>query len=150
MPLTGIATLVALIVGALLASPADAQDIRRLNDRSVTRERHERAVVASLEIDGQKFEFVFKRETVPGGIFLTSTSTKGTLTYRYLGHDGQVLRLRLERGESADPVLTYFSAGGRFVVIPEDLQHTNWRFDLVPSAESGVVTATLFDGGQPR
>ena len=148
---TGIATLVALALGlTCLSVPADAQDIRRIVDRSLTRERHEQEVRTLLEIEGQKLELVFKRDTVPGAVFLTSAGTNGTSTYRYLGYDGNTLRLRLRRGESVDTVLTYFSTTGRFVVIPEELQHTFWRFELAPSPEHGIVTATLLDNGRPR
>jgi hypothetical protein len=148
---TGIATLVALAVGLTCVSvPAGAQDIRRLVDRSLTRERYEQEVRTLLEIEGQKLEMVFKRDTVPGSVFLTSTGTNGTSTYRYVGHDGQTLKLRLRRGESVDTVLTYFSTTGRFVVVPEELQHTTWRFELTPLPEQGIVTATLLDNGRPR
>jgi hypothetical protein len=135
----------------LLSAPADAQDIRRIDDRSVTRDRYERAVLAVLEIEGQKVELVFQRETVPGAVFLTITTASRTpSTYRYLGQEGDVVRFRLTRGESVDAILTYASSAGRFVVIPEELQHTRLRFDLTPMAERGVLMAALLDNGQPR
>lgn len=147
----GVVSLVVLAVAMAWASfPAYAQDIRRIDDRSVTRERHERAVHALLEVEGQKLELVFKRDTVPGAIVLTLSGTGGTSTYRYLGYDGHVLRLRLTRGESVNAVLNYSSATGRFVVIPEELQHTPWRFELAPAPEHGIVTATLLDNGRAR
>src|SRR5688572_1919707 len=102
MTRNAIATLSALIaVVALLPASPGAQDIRRIDDRSLTRERHERAVQAVLEIDGQKIEFVFHKETVPGAVFLTVTSaSRSTSTYRYLGQENSVVRFRLTRGES--------------------------------------------------
>jgi len=127
-----------------------AQDIRRIDDRSLTRDRHERAVHAVLEIEGQKVELVFKRETVPGSVFLTVNATKTASTYRYLGHEGNVVRLRLQRGDSVDTTLTYSSNSGRFVVIPEELQHTRLHFEVIPLPERGILTAALLDAGQPR
>ena len=143
-------TLIAVAMFVISAA-VSAQDIRRIDDRSLIRDRHERAVHAVLEIEGQKVELVFKRETVPGSVFLTvTTSTKTTSFYRYLGHEGDVVRLRLQRGDSVDTTLTYSSNSGRFVVIPEELQHTRLQFEVIPLPERGILTAALMDAGQPR
>ncbi len=133
------------------SSPAAAQDIRRIDDRSLTRERHERAVQALLEIEGQKVELVFRRETVPGGTFLTVTNDRGATTYRYLGYDGTVMRFRLE-GRTSDPVILTYPAKstGGFVLIPEDLQYTRLHFELTPMGDRGIVQAALLDNGHPR
>ena len=145
-------TLTVTAAAVLLVSvTAGAQDIRRIDDPSLARDRYERAVHAVLEIEGQKVELVFKRETVPGSVFLeVTTSARTTSTYRYLGHEGNIVRLRLQRGDSVDTTLTYFSNSGRFVVIPEELQHTRLQFEVIPFPERGILGATLLDSGQPR
>ena len=152
MTRNGVGTLSALaaVVDPASTSPG-AQDIRRIDDRSLTRERHERAVHAVLEIDGQKIEFVYHKETVPGAVFLTVTSaSRSTSTYRYLGQENSVVRFRLTRGESVSADLTYSSSSGRFVVIPEELQHTRMQFEVIPLTERGILSAALIDNGQPR
>ena len=138
----------AIAVGlALISGPAGAQDVRRIDDRSLTRERHERAVHAVLEIEGQKVELVYRRETVPGGIFLTvTTGVRTSSTYRYLGQDNNVLRFSL----NGEHVLTYSSTTGRFVVIPEELQYTRLHLEVTPMPERGILSAALLDNGQPR
>ena len=93
---------------------------------------------------------MFQRETVPGGLFLTVTGTRTVSTYRYLGQESNVIRFRLQRGESVDSVLTYSSNSGRFVVIPEELQYTRFQFEVVPLPERGILSAALLDGGEPR
>ena len=144
-------TLMLIAAGiVLLSAPADAQDIRRIDDRSITRDRYERAVHAVLEIEGQKVELVFHRETVPGAVFLTVTGVRMSSTYRYLGQEDNVVKFRFTRGESVETVLTYSSSTGRFLVIPEELQHTRLQFEVVPLAERGVLSASLLDNGQPR
>ena len=149
---SGAAIVCMTAIGVSLSTLATAQDIRRIDDRSLTRERHERAVNAILEIEGQKVELVFRRETVPGAGFLTVSQDMSVSTYRYLGYDGSVLRFRLERGGRTEPaVLTYPArpAGG-FVVIPEELQHTRLQFEVIVVRDRGSIQTTLFDNGQPR
>ena len=152
MTRSGAGTTGALAVGIIVLSvSAGAQDIRRIDDRSLTRDRYERAVHAVLEIEGQKVELVFQKETVPGAIFLTVTSGgRSIATYRYLGHEGDLVKFRLTRGESVSADLSYFSSSGRFVLIPEELQHTRLQFVVAPVPDRGVLSAALLDNGQPR
>jgi len=151
MARTCVDTLIATGVAVLLISGiSHAQDIRRIDDRSLTRDRHERAVQAVLEIEGQKVELVFQRETVPGGTFLTVTSSRTSSIYRYLGQEGNVIKFRYQRGESVDTVLTYSSNSSRFVVIPEELQYTRLQFEVIPLSERGILSAALLDDGHPR
>jgi len=147
-------TIASLAVLFSLSALAHAQDIRRIDDRSLTRERHEREVQANLEIEGEKVQLVFHRETVPGSTFLrvawSSATRKTTSSYRYLGYDGTVIRFRFARGDS-ESVLTYFpKPGGRFVLIPEELQHTRLQFEITPMPERGIIQAVLLDNGLPR
>jgi hypothetical protein len=151
-PASGAAVACITVVGLSLSAFATAQDIRRIDDRSLTRERHERAVHALLEIEGQKLELVFRRETVPGAVFLTVTHDGATTTYRYLGYDERVIRFRVERGGRTEPaVLTYAAKpSGGFVVIPEELQYTRLQFEVTAVAERGAIHTVLLDNGQPR
>jgi hypothetical protein len=140
------------IVAMSLPALATAQDIRRIDDRSLTRERHERAVHAMLEIEGQKLELVFRRETVPGAVFLTVTNDGGATTYRYLGYDERVIRFRIERGGRTEPAVVTYAAkrSGGFVVIPEDLQYTRLQFEVIAVPDRGAIHTVLLDNGQPR
>lgn len=141
----------ALALAAALAVPlaAGAQDIRRIDDRSVTRDRHERAVIANLDIEGERFELTFQRETVPGAQFLR-VMAKSVTTYRYLGFDGQALRFLYTSGDAVAELTYPPNAAGRFVFVPEALQHTRLLFELVPVPERGVIQAALMDNGLAR
>jgi hypothetical protein len=162
MTLTKLSATASVAIVLWLAAPAHAQDIRRIDDRSLTRERHEAAVHANLEIEGEKVQLIYQRETVPGSPFLRVSSSRAgssgstsvtNWTYRYLGYDGTVIRFRLESLDASDvnSVLTYVpKAGGRFVFIPRELQYTRLQFELVPVPERGIVQAALFDNGVAR